>query len=58
MKLLQKIIVVSRKIREDEYLNWKYYNPLTKTFLFLVELSLFSTRPFSKLHFFFFNLTY
>ena len=35
-------------------------NPSTNPFLFLVEISLFSTRAFSKLHFFFFlfNLTY
>ena len=30
------------------------YNPSTNPFLFLVELLLFSTRAFSKLHFFFF----
>ena len=32
------------------------YNPSTNPFLFLVGLSLFSTRAFSKLHFFFLSL--
>ena len=36
--------------------NENNYNPSTNPFLFHVELSLFSTRAFSKIHFFVFYL--
>ena len=45
----------SKPLEEDK-INVNNNNPSTNPFLFPVELLLFSTRAFSKLHFFFFSL--
>ena len=56
------VVVVDKKDYYDsldQLFDENNYNTSTNQFLFLVELSLFSTRAFWKLHFFFlFNLTY
>ena len=46
------------QFREVEHSNWLYHTIVQLNHLFLVEISLFSTRAFSELHFFLFNLTF
>ena len=43
----------TRQIQEREHSNWLHKKILRLSCLFQVELSLFSTKTFSKLHFHF-----